>query len=66
LQQRANEVFLPTYDALNDPFLVGFFQNPLVKKNLKETGVLKKKRRYSVKLRKSPMRREADFLLTEG
>jgi len=49
LSQHANEVLLPAYNALRDPFLVGYFDNPLVKKHLKQTGVIKKKRRFSIK-----------------
>ncbi len=51
LTQNVNDVLLPSYNALQDPFLAGYFDNPIVKRNLKETGVIKKKRRYSVKLK---------------
>lgn len=49
LAQNVNDVLLPSYNALQDPFLAGYFDNPLIKRNLKETGVIKRKRRYSVK-----------------
>jgi hypothetical protein len=45
---------LPSYNALRDPFLAGYFDNPQLKRHLKETGVIKRKRRYSVKINKSP------------
>ena len=49
LSQHANDVLLPAYNALRDPFLIGYFDNPLVKKHLKQTGVIPKKRRFSIK-----------------
>lgn len=49
LTQRANEVLLPAYDALSDPYLAGYFDNPQLKRHLKETGVIKRKRRPSYK-----------------
>lgn len=49
LSQHANEILLPEYNALRDPFLTGYFDNPIVRKNLKQTGVIKKKRRFSIK-----------------
>jgi hypothetical protein len=42
-------VLLPSYNALKDPFLIGYFDNPTLKRHLKETGVIKRKRRHSVK-----------------
>lgn len=45
-----NSVLLPTYNALRDPYLVGFFDNPSVRKHLKVTGVLKKKRKSTPKV----------------
>ena len=44
-----NEVLLPAYNALTDPFLSGFFDNRSVKKHLRTTGVLKKKRKSTPK-----------------
>jgi hypothetical protein len=64
LTQHVNEVLLPSYNALKDPFLIGFFENPIVKKTLKETGVLRKKRRMSVKPFKNAFMGEADFPLS--
>jgi hypothetical protein len=43
-------VLLPTYNALQDPFLAGFFDNPSLKKHLRRTGAVKKKRNLSVKM----------------
>lgn len=40
LTQNVNEVLLPAYDALHDPFLSGYFDNPLLKRHLKKTGVI--------------------------
>ena len=52
LSQKANDVLLPSYDALTDPYLARYFDNPLLKRHLKETGVIKRKRRLSYKLGK--------------
>ena len=41
-------MLLPSYNALKDPYLIGYFDNPGLKKHLKETGVIRKKRRKSV------------------
>lgn len=49
VSQHVNEVLLPSYNALQDPFLSGYFENPLIKRHLKETGVIKRKRRISMK-----------------
>lgn len=48
LSNHVNEILLPNYDALKDPFLSGYFDNPIIKRNLKETGVIRKKKRFSV------------------
>ena len=48
-KQHVNEVLLPHYNALRDPFLMGYFDNPTLKRHLKETGVVKKKKRFSVR-----------------
>jgi len=59
LKQSVNELVIPQYNALRDPFLDGYFANPQIKRNLRETGVIVKKRRFSLK----PFR---DILTQEG
>ena len=44
-KQHINQVLLPDYNALHDPFLKGYFHNPSIKKHLKEMGVIKKCRK---------------------
>lgn len=65
LAQHANEVLLPSYNALKDPYLSGYFDNPLVKRNLKETGVIKRKRKLSVKLGRDSPQAKSYHALTE-
>ena len=43
-------MLLPTYNALHDPFLAGFFDHPSLKKHLRRTGAVKRKRNLSVKM----------------
>jgi hypothetical protein len=64
LAQRANDVLLPAYDALCDPYLSGYFDNPLLKRHLKETGVIKRKRRLSCKLGKGSPEAKSRHALT--
>ncbi len=47
-----NDIPLPAYNALHDPYLTDFFKNPQQIRLLRETGVLKKKRKFSMALRK--------------
>lgn len=42
---RANDKPLPTYNALEDPYLSGFFEKPQVKRHLKDMHLIKAKRR---------------------
>jgi hypothetical protein len=49
LSLNVNEVVLPEYNALKDPFLGDYFSNPIVKKQLRKTGVIGRKRRSVVK-----------------
>jgi Na+-transporting NADH:ubiquinone oxidoreductase subunit NqrC len=65
LAQRANDVLLPSYNALRDPFLSGYFDNPQVKRHLRETGVIKKKRRLSVKIGRGSPETKSHHALTE-
>jgi hypothetical protein len=44
--QHVNDILLPEYNALKDPYLAGYFDNPAIKKHLKETGVVRKKKKY--------------------
>lgn len=39
---------MPTYNALEDPYLSGFFDKPYIKKHLKEMHLVKRKRRSVV------------------
>jgi len=39
-----NEKFLPTYNALEDPYLEGFFDRPQLKKHLKSMSLMRKKK----------------------
>jgi hypothetical protein len=39
---------IPNYDALRDPFLVGYFQHPYILSNLKKTGIITRKKRFSL------------------
>jgi hypothetical protein len=36
---------LPTYNALKDQYLLGFFDNPDIKRHLRKTGILRKKQK---------------------
>jgi hypothetical protein len=65
LAQRANDVLLPAYNALSDPYLAGYFDNPLLKRHLKETGVIKRKRRPSCKLPGGSPATKSHHALTE-
>jgi hypothetical protein len=49
LTQNINEMVIPEYNALKDPFLDGFFNNPQLKKHLKSTGVLLRRKGFSLK-----------------
>ena len=40
---------IPKYNALRDPFLVGFFEQPSLKNNLRRTGVITRKRGLSLR-----------------
>lgn len=64
LAQKANDVLLPTYNALSDPYLAGYFDNPLLTRHLKETGVIKRKRRLSCKLGKGSREAKSRNALT--
>lgn len=48
LRQSVNEMVIPSYDALKDPFLSGFFQHPQMLTNLKKTGIITRKKRFSL------------------
>jgi hypothetical protein len=48
LGQSLNEMVIPRYDALADPFLRSFFDPPAQKRHLKVTGVLPKKKCFSL------------------
>ena len=63
-KQHVNQVLLPQYNALRDPFLVGYFDNPMLKRHLKETGVLKRKKRFSVKAGRQTQEKNKEF--TQG
>jgi hypothetical protein len=39
---------IPEYNALHDPSLANYFKKPFIKKNLRLTGVIKKKKNLSV------------------
>ena len=52
-----NDKALPSYNALKDPFLQGFFDKPPLKKHLQEIGLVrkgKKKRNLSNSSSKRP------------
>jgi hypothetical protein len=40
LKQNVNELLIPRYNALHDPFLNGFFDHPGYKRHLKATGAI--------------------------
>lgn len=44
---RINDKPLPTYNALEDPFLQGFFDKPQFKRHLKKNGIIKRKKKKS-------------------
>ncbi len=44
LKQNVNELLIPEYNALKDPFLNGFFDHPTYKRHLKATGVIPPKK----------------------
>lgn len=48
LGQSLNEMVIPQYNALRDPFLSGFFQHQQIRTNLRRTGVITKKRVFSL------------------
>lgn len=45
ISYRANDRPLPTYNALEDPYLSGFFEKPQLKRHLKDMHLIKPKRR---------------------
>lgn len=49
LNQSIKDMVIPEYNALRDPFLDGFFTNPQLVKHLRSTGVLPKRRGFSLK-----------------
>ena len=48
LGQSINDMVIPRYEALTDPFLKAFFDLPTQKKHLKATGVLPNKKCFSL------------------
>lgn len=56
LQQSVNQPCLPAYNALTDPFLTGFFDSPHIKRHLRNTGVLTRKRKFSL----TPIKHQLD------
>ena len=49
LKQNINDMIMPNYNALRDPFLVGFFDHPHCKRHLRKTGIISRKRGLSLK-----------------
>lgn len=45
ISYRANDQPLPSYNALQDPYLSGFFEKPQLKRHLKEMKLIKSKHR---------------------
>ena len=43
MHENLKEKVIPEYDALKDPFLKGYFNNPFILKHLRHTGVVNKK-----------------------
>ena len=43
---RINDQPLPTYNALEDPYLSGYFDKPQLKKHLKEMHLIKNRRKH--------------------
>jgi hypothetical protein len=41
-----NEVFMPTYNPLNDPYLIDYFESQNVKRQLEENGIKNKRHIY--------------------
>ena len=37
---------IPSYNALKDPFLSGFFEHPGMRINLRKTGIIVRKKRF--------------------
>lgn len=42
-----NDKLLPTYNALEDPYLEGYFDRPQLRRHLKSMSLLKKKKKSS-------------------
>ena len=42
-----NDKPLPTYNALEDPYLEGFFSKPQFKRHLQKNGIIKRRKRKS-------------------
>jgi hypothetical protein len=48
LGQSLNEMVIPRYEALQDPFLKTFFNSPTQKRLLKTTGIIPTNKRFSL------------------
>jgi hypothetical protein len=48
LRQSINDMVIPSYNAIKDPYLNGYFQHPGIVNNLRKTGIIHRKKQFSL------------------